>query len=138
MATDFADFSFDFPEAAATRRQAYRVVARGLNIMIQGRSTPLPVHDLSVAGLAFRDEAQSLTLGQAFQFDLLIKDKVWVDGVAAKVVRTWNRDMTACIFEGLTRSQETMLDKLTLEIQKRMIDHLKKRQSEDNAGPKTT
>lgn len=133
MAADFADFSFELPGADETKRRAYRVPVRGVSIKVHGFSSLFPVVDLSVTGLAFRDDSQSFTLGQLFQFDLFIKDKVWVNGVEGKVVRTWNKAMVGCSFAALTRSQEQMLDRLNLEIQKRMIDKRKKKPLEDNA-----
>lgn len=124
------DFSFVLPEDAKSKRQAYRVSFPGLAIRILGRKLPYPVIDLSATGLAYRDEEQSFTLGQKIRLDLYVRDKVWVEGLAAKLVRIRDNGLTACVFEDLTTAQERLLDKLTLEIQKRLI--LKRKQQENN------
>lgn len=130
MAAD--DFSFVFPGDGESKRQAYRVHFPGLSIRVQGRNMPYPVIDLSATGLAYRDDEQAFTLGQKIRLDLYVKDKAWVEGVRAKLVRIRDNGVTACVFEDLTKPQERLLDKLTLEIQKRLIDQRKRKQQEDN------
>jgi hypothetical protein len=119
------DFSFVFPGDGKSKRGAYRVSFPGLAIRILGRNIPYAVIDLSATGLAYRDEEQSFTLGQKIRLDLCVRDKIWVEGLAAKLVRIRDNGMAACVFEDLTTDQERLLDKLTLEIQKRLIAYAK-------------
>jgi len=126
------DFSFVFPGDGESKRQAYRVHCPGLAIRIQGRNMPYPVIDLSVTGLAFRDGERSFSLGQKIRLDLYVKDKIWIQGVSAKFVRICDNGVAACVFEGATTFQERLLDKLTLELQKQLIDQRKRKQQEDN------
>lgn len=132
MAVDIQEYSFEFPGEGESKRQAFRVNFPGLNVKIHGRNAVYPVIDLSATGLAFKDLEQSLSLGQKFRMDLYVKDKVWVQGLLAKIVRIRESIMVACAFEDMTRSQEALMDKLTLEIQKRWIDHRKRKQQEVN------
>jgi len=132
LAVENQDFSFVYPGEADIKRQAYRVHYPGLAIHIQGHEGSYAVLDLSPAGLAFRDERQSFTLGQNIRLDLFIRDRVCVQEIQAKIVRIRDAVKVACVFEDLTRQQERLLDKLTLEIQKRLIDQRKRKQQEGN------
>jgi hypothetical protein len=119
------DFSFVYQGDAESKRGAYRVQFPGLAVRIPGHNRPYAVIDLSVTGLAYRDEEQSFTLGQKILLDLYVKDKAWVEGLSARLVWITDNGLTACVFEDLTTSQERLLDKLTLEIQKRLIAYAK-------------
>jgi len=132
LAADFEDYSFIFPGESESKRQAYRVAVRGLSIRIDGREEVCPVVDVSATGLAFVDRKQSLSLGENIRLDLYIKNRVWQEKIAAKIVRIWNQGMTACVFEHMTKYQEQSMDKLTLEIQKRLIDQRKRTQQQED------
>lgn len=138
MAADIEDYSFVFPGETESKRQAYRVAVRGLSIRIDGREEVCPVMDLSATGLAFVDQKQSLSLGENITLDLYVKDRVWQEKIAAKVVRVWNQGMTACVFENMSRHQEQAMDKLTLEIQKRLIDQRKRMQQQEDHDRKSS
>lgn len=138
MAADYADYSFVYPGESESKRQAYRVAVRGLSVRIDGRNVFFPVSDVSATGLAFVDHAQSFSLGEALSLDLYIKDRVWLEKISARVVRIWNQNMTACVFENMTKRQEQFMDKLTLEIQKRLIDQRKRMQQQEEHDRKPT
>jgi hypothetical protein len=133
LAAEILDLTFDYPNETDMKRQAYRVHYPGLAIRVHGRKAPYPVIDLSPLGLAFTDKEQSFTLGQTMRLDLCIQDKVCVQGIQARIVRIRDMLRVACVFEELSRLQERLLDKLTLEIQKRLIEQRKRKQQEGHA-----
>lgn len=128
---ELLDFSIEYPGEKDLKRQAYRLHVPGLSIRIQGQEASCPVIDLSPLGLAFKHEGRAFSLGQTFTLDLYARDKLWVDGLNAKIVRVREKSQVACVFVGLTRVQERALDTLTLEIQKRLIDLRKKKQQQE-------
>lgn len=132
MVADIQEYSFEFPGEGESKRQAFRVNYPGLNVKTHGHKGVYPVIDLSATGLAFKDLQQSFSLGQKVSMDLYVKDKIWVEGLTAKVVRIRDNYKIGCAFEDMTKSQEALMDKLTLEIQKRWIDQRKRKQQEVN------
>ena len=82
--------------------------------------------DLSALGLAFMDESKSFTEGKVIEFDLLISKKVFLSKLTVKVMRILDKGLTGCNFEGVPPRKEAKLDKLVLEVQKRMIALKKK------------
>ena len=77
-------------------------------------------------GLAFTDAAKGFTEGQSIEFDLLINKKVFLNKLTAKVMRVLDKGIIGCNFEGVDHRKEVKLDKLVLEVQKRLIAIKKK------------
>lgn len=99
-------------------RRSYRATLPGLTAVAAGRA--FPVNDISSGGMCVTMPASRLSRGQALQFDLFIAGRLFLKDVHAKVVRP-SATECAYVFENLTSQQETKLDKLILELQKREI-----------------
>lgn len=81
-------------------------------------------------GLAFRDKEKGFTEGEHIEFELHLNKKLFLSGVTAKVMRVLDNGLIGCNFENLDHRKEARLDKLVLEVQKRMIE-LKKKSREN-------
>ena len=130
MAVDLLDFSILFEEKGEQRRRGVRVRFPGLAVWIPERKAFYPVDDLSTFGICFRDEEKTFSLGQEVLLDILIQGKTWISGLKAKVVGVRKEVLVACNFEELSAPQEIRMDKLSLEIQKRWIDHRKRQKQQ--------
>lgn len=102
-------------------RGAFRTSVPGLAIRIKGYPNFYSVKDFSVNGLAFVSEKVFFEVGKQFQIDLLLGQKEILLGITCEVVRDIGKGMMGCVFIDLDKYQEARLDKLVLEIQKRMI-----------------
>ncbi len=114
-------------------RQAYRTRVPGLDIRINTKKGPLdfPVSDISASGFAFEDNPRGYSSGLEFTFDLLLSKKLFLGELKAKVMRVLDRGIIGCNFMEMDRRQEIKLDKLVLEVQKRLIELRKaKREAE--------
>jgi hypothetical protein len=140
LAVELLDFSFDLAETEGQRRRSYRVRFPGLTVWVPERNAYYPVIDLSTFGVSFRDVDKRYSMGQVLVVDINIQGKVWVSGLKAKVVRIKEDVQVACNFEELSTSQEIRMDKLSIEIQKRWIEHRKrqKQQGEDEKDSNQT
>lgn len=140
MTVERLDFSIDLAESAGQRRRGYRVRYPGLTVWIPKKKSYYPVIDLSTFGVSFQDDSRSFSEDQDILLDINVQGKVWVAGLKAKVIRIREKVLIACNFEELTAHQEIRMDKLTLEIQKRWIEHRKRQQQqgEDETGSNQT
>ncbi|GAB6057314.1 PilZ domain-containing protein [Desulfonatronum parangueonense] len=130
MAVELLDFSIDFDETDSQRRRGYRVHFPGLTVWIPEQESYYSVIDLSTFGVCFRDEEKKFSLGQQMLMDINVQGKAWVAGLKAKVVGIRNEALVACNFEELSGLQEIRMDKLSLEIQKRWIEHRKRQKQQ--------
>lgn len=123
------DFSFKLPEDRSGDRNAFRTRVPGLEIRIPGHGKLYPVTDVSAGGFALEDDGKPFSLGQKMACDLLIKGQPYLPGVNICVRRIIpDKLLVGCSFEGLDRRQEVRLDKLVLEVQKRLISMRKAKQ----------
>ncbi len=130
MSSEELSFSIAGDEQGAQRR-AFRARIPGLAIFIPERGATCEVMDVSAMGLAFKAcDGAPFAAGSLVEFDLLINKKVFIPKLRAKVMRTLDNGLVGCNFEGLDRRQEVKLDKLVLEVQKRMIALRKKQQGQ--------
>ncbi|MCK9240657.1 PilZ domain-containing protein [Desulfocurvus sp.] len=129
---DLSELSFSVAgDEKGAQRRAFRARIPGLAVFIPERGATCEVADVSAMGLAFKAaEGQAFTPGSLVEFDLLINKKVFIPKLCAKVMRTLDNGLVGCNFEALDRRQEVRLDKLVLEVQKRMIALRKKQQSQ--------
>ncbi|MBA4356941.1 MAG: PilZ domain-containing protein [Humidesulfovibrio sp.] len=114
-------------------RQAFRTRVPGLDIRINTSKGPLDfaVRDISAAGFAFADNPRGYSAGLEFTFDLLLSKKLFLGDLKAKVSRVLDNGIIGCNFLAMDRRQEIRLDKLVLEVQKRLIELRKaKREAE--------
>ena len=115
-------------------RQAYRTRVPGLDVRVITKSGPqdFPVSDISASGFAFADNPRGYSSGMTFSFDLLLNKKLFLGDLKGKVMRViTEKGIIGCNFDGMERRQEIKLDKLVLEVQKRLIELRKaKREAE--------
>lgn len=128
---DFYD-QLDVEYAAETQRKAYRVSIPNLKITINGRDEQYQALDVSAGGVAFsfsEKDNPGLEQGQSIKISLVIKSRVFLEDLGAVVVKT-SDSFAACEFRNIPLRQEARLDKLVLEVQKKMIE-LKRRKSQE-------
>ena len=115
-------------------RGAFRTSLPGLSILLYcGKE--YAVRDLSSGGIGFVADpgvsaAEGLVPGSVQSLTLCVGGKPYITQLMGKVVRVTLEGIVAMAFEGLDRTKELRLDKLVLEIQKRLIA---KRKAEDAA-----
>ncbi len=118
------DLSYD---SANKARGAFRTSVPGLAIRIKGYLSSYSVKDFSVNGLAFVAGKDFFAIGKQLHIDLLLGQKEILLGMTCEVVRHIGDGLMGCVFIDLDKYQEERLDKLVLEIQKRMIQLRKKK-----------
>lgn len=119
------DISFSVAGDDSSRR-AFRAKVPGLRVVVPAKSAGFDVVDLSAMGLAFRDDARSFKENTMITFDLHLNDKVFLAELTARVMRVLDNGIIGCNFEGNDHRKEARLDKLVLEVQKRLIALRKK------------
>ena len=120
-----ADISFTVAGDDSQRR-AFRAKVPGLKVAVPAKKASYDVMDLSAMGLAFRDDAKSFKENTIITFDLYLNDKVFLAELTARVMRMLDNGLVGCNFEGNDHRKEARLDKLVLEVQKRLIALRKK------------
>lgn len=114
------DFTIRY-EAPASKRGAFRASVPGLQVALPG-GVLCQVKDLSAGGVGFSaPQGEVLAADSELQIDLLVADKLYVGALTTRIVRVTPEGTVACSFGELSRSQEMRLDKLVLEMQKRLI-----------------
>lgn len=143
IADDFAELSnlsLSMPdgEGSAQHRTKFRIMAEGLSVRLTWPEQPdngldsFEVNDISAGGLYMKAPEGIFTPGQSIILDVLVLGRCCVGGIKARVVRS-SKNGCAVAFEDLSRNQELRLDKIVLEMQKRVIGQLKKEQLEEEA-----
>lgn len=112
------------------KRAAFRAAIPGLEMRERASGRSYPVKDISATGLGASDPDKVLRPGVRYEVDLLINRKSYLEGIGVKVVRQTQSGTAGVVFDGLDRRQEASLDKLILEVQKRLIAMRKKKQGE--------
>ncbi|QGY41518.1 PilZ domain-containing protein [Pseudodesulfovibrio cashew] len=110
-------------------RQAFRTKVPGLTVRFAGMDGVLEVKDLSATGFAVLDSGRGFSEGGNLVCDLLINSKLFLGELKARVIRVLDNGIVGINFEELSRQQQAKLDKLVLEVQKRLIA-LRKQQRE--------
>ena len=116
-----------YPGEDKLKRKAYRIQVPGLKLSQDGSRITFPVFDLSATGVAFDPGAHkhNFVKGAIISISLWWKNKLIMEGLKARIVRVANK-LVACQFEKMDYKQELKLDKLILEVQKKMIALKKK------------
>lgn len=107
-------------------RKAYRTKVPGFHVKAEGKV--YEVKDLSASGFAVADPAKRLKEGVKTEVTFYLNKKMFLADVDAEVVRVLDNGIVGFNFMELERRQAIKLDKLVLEIQKRLIE-LRKKQS---------
>lgn len=106
-------------------RQAFRTRVPGLDVRVVTQNGPqdFPVSDISASGFAFNDSPRGYSPGMVLSFDLLLSKRLFLGDLKAKVMRIIaEKGIIGCTFMEMERRQEIKLDKLVLEVQKRLIE----------------
>ncbi len=109
-----------------SQRRAFRAKVPGLQVAVPAKQAAYDVVDLSAMGLAFRDDTKSFKENTIITFDLHLNGKVFLAELTARVMRVLANGIIGCNFEGNDHRKEARLDKLVLEVQKRLIALRKK------------
>ena len=116
------EFSFSLPGADDHKRRAYRAYVPGLEAYVHNRGRTYPVKDLSAMGMGIQvQNKDKFSINEIFKFDLLLNKKLFVGGVEAKVMRITGDLLAGCDFLAMDKHREARMDKLVLEVQKRLI-----------------
>lgn len=118
------DFDIKMPNEDDKLRQAFRTRVPGLDIRVTTKAgeQDFPILDISASGFAFADSPRGYSSGQELDVQLLLAKRLFLTEVKAKVMRVLDKGVIGCNFVGLDRRQEIKLDKLVLEVQKRLIE----------------
>ncbi|SKA73580.1 PilZ domain-containing protein [Desulfobaculum bizertense] len=123
----FDEYDFSLGEIGGTgQRKAFRTRIPGLEISLKATGESFVVLDLSATGLAFRKPRNDFRKDTRLEFDLLLNKKLFIPGLKADIMRVCADGLVGLGFADNDRRQEARLDKLVLEVQKRMIALRKK------------
>jgi c-di-GMP-binding flagellar brake protein YcgR len=125
------DFTLNMPNEDDRLRQAFRTRIPGADGRVSGTDRIYEVKDLSATGFALGCSDGSFKEGQEFKVDLLLNRKPFITEIGAKVMRVLANGIVGCNFLGLDRRQQIKLDKLVLEVQKRLIAMRKAKKEEE-------
>lgn len=112
-------------------RKAFRTRVPGLSVRFPALKKVYEVKDLSATGFAVLDQAKSFKEGQPLEAELLINKKLFLSGVNSVVMRVLDNGIIGINFVELERQKQAKLDKLVLEVQKRLIELRKKQREQE-------
>lgn len=125
------EFDFSLPGADEHSRRAYRTCVPGLEAYVHERGRAYVVKDLSAMGMGMQvQDKDRFTVNETFTCDLMLNKKTFLTGIRATVMRIAANNLAGCNFEAMDKRMEARLDKLVLEVQKRLIS-LRKAQREE-------
>ena len=124
-------FNIDLPSGDDQLRKAFRTRVPGLSVRFPALKKVFEVKDVSATGFAVLDQEKSFKEGQSLEVDLLIKKKVFVAECKAEVMRVLDNGIIGINFVDMSRQQQSKLDKLVLEVQKRLIELRKKKREQE-------
>jgi len=124
------DFEISIPEDEEQLRKAFRTKVPGLKARFPEQKRVLDVMDLSATGFAVLDAEKSFSEKQTVEVELLINKKLFLRGISALVMRVLDNGIVGLNFVDLERQKQIKLDKLVLEVQKRLIALRKKKREQ--------
>jgi len=124
------EFDIKVPSEDEQLRKAYRTKVPGLTVRIPTLKKVFEVKDLSATGFAVLDPEKGFKENQTLAVDLLIKNKLFLEALNSVVMRVLDNGIIGINFVDLERQKQVKLDKLVLEVQKRLIE-LRKKQREE-------
>lgn len=122
-------FNIDLPSGDDQLRKAFRTKVPGLTARFSALKKVFEVKDLSATGFAVLDLERGFKEGQPLDVDMLISKKLFLGKCKAVVMRVLDNGIVGINFVDLERQKQVKLDKLVLEVQKRLIE-LRKKQRE--------
>ncbi|WP_419787660.1 PilZ domain-containing protein [Pseudodesulfovibrio sp.] len=124
-------FNIAMPSGDGQLRKAFRTRVPGLTVRFPAMKKSFEVKDLSATGFAILDQGKAFKEGQALDVDLLINKKLFVAECKAQIMRVLDNGIVGINFLDLGRQQQAKLDKLVLEVQKRLIELRKKQREQE-------
>lgn len=124
------DLKFSIQKKDAGPRRAYRAKVPGLKAVIPAKGGEYEVIDLSATGMSLKDEDGVLREGELLECDLFLNRRIFLSEIKTRVMRV-KKGVAGCNFESVDRHKEERLDKLILEVQKRLIATRKQARSKD-------
>jgi hypothetical protein len=124
------DFEINIPDEDEKLRKAFRTKVPGLTVRFPALNRVLEVMDLSATGFAVLDPEKGFKENQSLEAELLIKNKLFISGVNAITMRVLDNGIVGLNFVDLERNKQIKLDKLVLEVQKRLIALRKKKREQ--------
>ncbi|NDV18732.1 PilZ domain-containing protein [Pseudodesulfovibrio sp. JC047] len=124
------DFEISIPEDQDRLRKAFRTKVPGLTARFPEQNYVLDVMDLSATGCAVLDPEKRFSEKQVLEVELLINKKFFLRGVSSSVMRVLDNGIVGLNFVDLERQKQIKLDKLVLEVQKRLIALRKKKREQ--------
>lgn len=124
-------FEINVPSGDAQLRKAFRTKVPGLSVRFLGVNKSHDVKDLSATGFAVLDQGGAFKEGQALEVDLLINKKLFLGAAKVEIMRVLDNGIVGINFTGLGRQEQAKLDKLVLEVQKRLIELRKKQREQE-------
>jgi c-di-GMP-binding flagellar brake protein YcgR len=115
------EYKFKHDTDAPARRRAFRAKVPGLSALAKATEKHYTVEDLSALGFALRDPEDELQQGDELNLDLFLAEKLVLEDVKAKVMRMDEDGLIGLNFMELDEKAEVRLDKLVLEVQKKII-----------------
>lgn len=112
-------------------RKAFRTKVPGLTVRFSALQKVFEVKDLSATGFAILDPDKGFKEGQILEADLLISKKLFLKGIKAETMRVLDNGIIGINFVELERQKQVKLDKLVLEVQKRLIELRKKQREQE-------
>jgi hypothetical protein len=122
-------FEITIPDDDDQLRKAFRTKVPGLTVRFPALKRVFEVKDLSATGFAVLDPDKGFKENQPLKIELLISKKLFLGEVNAVVMRVLDNGIIGINFVDLERQKQVKLDKLVLEVQKRLIE-LRKKQRE--------
>lgn len=123
-------FDITVPDGDEKLRKAFRTKVPGLTARFPALDKTMDVMDLSASGFAVLDPDKGFKENQTLETELLIKEKLFLRGMTACVMRVLDNGIIGMNFVDLERKQQHKLDKLVLEVQKRLIALRKKKREQ--------
>jgi len=124
------DFNIQLPDEEERLRKAFRTKVPGLTARFPGLDLVHDVSDLSATGFAVIEKNGRFTEKEAYEVELLIKNRLFLGGATAKCMRVHENGVVGLNFVDLDRQRQIKLDKLVLEVQKRLIALRKKKREQ--------
>jgi len=112
-------------------RKAFRTKVPGLAVRFPALKKQFEVKDLSATGFAVLDLDKRFKEGQTLDAELLINKKRFLGDIDAIVMRVLDNGIIGINFVELERQKQAKLDKLVLEVQKRLIELRKKQREQE-------
>lgn len=122
------DIRFDGEESL---RKAFRTRVPGLKATFVETGTVFEIKDVSASGFAVQDQHRRFAENEVHDVHVHLGESLFLKSVKAQVMRVLDNGIVGLNFLDLDRRQTMRLDKLVLEVQKRLIAMRKARKKQE-------